>query len=79
MPPEGGVHEKPNDKCAKMCQRYVGSAFCENKIRENVTGKKTTGGCNNPPTLGGSGLNIVVHCHNFMFFLIAMYYCVCRS
>ena len=43
MPPEGGVHEKPNDKSAKMCQRYVGSAiwrrFVKNKSGKSYRGK----------------------------------------
>ena len=46
-----GVHEKPNDKCAKMCRRYVGSAIWKRSVKKNP-GKtyrgKTTGGCSNP-------------------------------
>ena len=51
VPPEGGVHEKPNDKCTKMCRRYVGSAIWRRfvkKIREKFTGEKLQGGCSNP-------------------------------
>ena len=53
MPLNGGVHEKPNDKCVKMCRRYVGSAIWRRFVKKNP-GKsyreKTTGGggCNNP-------------------------------
>ena len=46
---EGGLHEKPNDTCARMCRRYVGSAsyrYVLLKIREKLQ-IKTTGGCNN--------------------------------
>ena len=49
MSPEGGVHEKPNDKCAKMCRSYVGSG---DVLWKKIPGKtyrgKTTGGCSNP-------------------------------
>ena len=39
VPPEGGVHEKPNDKCAKMCRRYVGSAIWRRFVNKK-SGKK---------------------------------------
>ena len=53
MPPEGGVHGNPQDKCAKMCRMYVGSAIwrrsVEKKSGKNLQGKNYRGGCNNPP------------------------------
>ena len=52
MPPEGGVHGYPNEKCAKMCRRYVGSAIWSRSVKKNP-GKtyrgKTTGGLQQPP------------------------------
>ena len=61
MPPEGGVHERPNDKCAKMCRRYVGSAIWRRSVKKksgkNLQGKNYRGGCSNP--LGCIRVNIV--------------------
>ena len=55
------MHEKPNDKCAKMCRRYVGSAIrgrLVEKFRKTHRGK-TTGrrALQQPPTLGRMRVN----------------------
>ena len=51
MPSEGGLYEKPNDTCAKMCRMYVGSlskdVLWKNPLKSYR--KKFTGGCNNLP------------------------------
>ena len=51
MPPEGGVHGKPNDKCAKKCRRYVGSTIWRRSVKKNpgkTSRGKTTGGLLQP-------------------------------
>ena len=50
----GGVHETPNDKCAKMCRRYVGSAIWRRCLKKNpgkLTGEKLQGALQQPPPL----------------------------
>ena len=59
MPPEGGVHGKPNDKCAKKCRTYVGSAIWRRSVKKNpgkTSRGKTTGGGVAATPLGVYGL-----------------------
>ena len=53
MPPEGGVHGYPNEKCAKMCRRYVGSAIWSRSVKKksgkNLQGKNYRGVATPPP------------------------------
>ena len=71
MPPEGGVHGNPHDKCAKMCRRYVGSAIWRRSVKKksgkNLQGKNYRGGCNNPPPLGCIRVSTAWHCLIILF------------
>ena len=62
MPPEGGVHEKPNDKCTKMCGRYVESAIWRRSVKQKsektYMGKTTEGGGCSNSTLGCINVNM---------------------
>ena len=52
MPPEGELHVKPNDKCAKMCRRYVGPAIykvVEWKTKPGKSYRKILQGVQQPP------------------------------